>query len=97
MYEQGQEGSPGDKLLVYAGMSNICSQFSGIDNGDHAAHNHNLARCFSNLLLQALATFPMVTPGSADTVEALMVAVSLTSVSHNNTKLIVISHFHSHW
>lgn len=87
MYGEGQEGSPRDKLLVYAGMSNICSEFSGMDDGDAADYNHNLARSFSCLLLQALATFPMLAPASMDTVEALLAAVSSTGIWSSHMKL----------
>jgi len=96
MYEQGQEGSATDKLLVYAGMSNICSQFSGTDDGDLASHNHNLARAFSDLFLQALATFPMITPGTVDTVETLLVAVSIDSIPHESLRLTGLFHWHRH-
>jgi hypothetical protein len=90
MYEQGQESSALDKLLVYAGMTNICSQFSGIDDGSSAAHNHNLVKVFSGLLLQVLDTFPMMTPPTTGTVEALLLAVSLNFEPHSNTRLTLI-------
>lgn len=76
MYRDGQEAAPRDKLLVYSSLANICSEYSGVDGGESAAHNHNLAKGFSYLLLQALETFPMLTPASLDTAEALMVTVS---------------------
>ena len=96
MYEQGQEGSPRDKLLVYSGMSNICSEFSGMDDGRAADHNHTLARGFSYLLLQALATFPMLTPASMDTVEALLAAVSSDPIPCNDIKLTLMFPWHRH-
>ena len=75
MYEGGQEGPLSDQLLVYACLSNICSHLSNADQEVDAASYFEMARFFSNLLLQALATFPMMMPGSADVLEALVVAV----------------------
>ncbi|KAF4464017.1 fungal specific transcription factor domain [Fusarium albosuccineum] len=78
MYEEGQEGSPTDKLLVYAIMSNICTEFSAMRGTQAADHRYNLARSFSHMLLQTLATFPMLTPPSMDAAEALLIAASTT-------------------
>lgn len=75
MYQREQEGSPTDKLLVYSMMANICSELSGRDEGELAGYNYGLSRSFSNLMLQVLATFPMMTPACLDAAEALMVAV----------------------
>ncbi len=75
MYQRGQDGSPTDKLLVYSMMANICSELSGRDDGELAGYNHGLSRSFSNLMLQVLATFPMMTPPCLDAAEALMIAV----------------------
>lgn len=80
MYEKGRKSSPLDKLLVYSCMTNICSEFSGIDDGQSAIHHHNLARTFSALLLQALSTFPLLTSASMNTVETLLTAVRYDSV-----------------
>ncbi|KAJ3549170.1 hypothetical protein NM208_g641 [Fusarium decemcellulare] len=78
MYEEGQEGSPTDKLLVYAIMSNICTEFSAMRGTQAAEHRYNLARSFSHMLLQTLATFPMLTPPSMEVAEALLIAASTT-------------------
>ncbi|KAF5010795.1 hypothetical protein FDECE_3057 [Fusarium decemcellulare] len=75
MYEEGQEGSPTDKLLVYAIMSNICTEFSAMRGTQAADHRYNLARSFSHMLLQTLATFPMLTPPSMEAAEALLIAI----------------------
>ena len=75
MYQNGQEGSPSDKLLVYSMMANTCSELSGTDEGELASYNYSLSRSFSNLMLETLATFPMLAPACLDTAEALMVAV----------------------
>lgn len=81
MYENGLEGSTADKMLVYSGLSNICSEFSGASNGDEAEHNYRLSLTFFHLLSQALATLPALIPASIGTLEAVFAAVSLQSLS----------------
>ncbi|KAF4965820.1 hypothetical protein FSARC_6413 [Fusarium sarcochroum] len=78
MYEQDQKTTPTDKILVYSVMSNICCQFSGTDGAKAADSSQELSRTCSCLLLQALDTFPMLSPSSLTTAEALMVAASTT-------------------
>ncbi|KAH8714022.1 putative transcriptional regulatory protein C11D3.07c [Beauveria bassiana] len=80
MYENRLEGSTADKMLVYSGLSNICSEFSGASNGDEAERNHNLAITFFHLLSEALTTLPALMPPSMATLEALF-AAALTAVS----------------
>lgn len=77
MYEQDKKATPTEKLLVYSAMSNICCQFSSAE-GEKAAHSsQELSRTCSYLLLQALETFPMLSPPSMATAEAMMIAVSV--------------------
>lgn len=75
MYKDRQQTSLPDQLLIYACLSNICSHLSGVDHEPNAASYFDLARFFSNLLLQAFAAFPMMMPASADVLEVLVVAV----------------------
>lgn len=87
MYEQGHEGSPKDKLLVYSGLSNISSQVISEETAESAGYYHNLTKGFQYLLLQALASFPMLASASMDTAEAMLCAVSFASTPRNNGKL----------
>lgn len=79
-----------DKLLVYSIMSNLCSEFSGSDEGKAADSNYMLSKTFSNLLLQALSNFPLSTPASMEAAEALLSAVSLHSISVSSGQLITV-------
>lgn len=87
IYQEGEPGSLADRLLVYAGMANLCSETSSLEEGDLAAYHHKVGTSFSYLLLQTLATFPVTSPASMETVEALLVAVSsnLRNCSRNGT------------
>lgn len=75
MYKDHLQTSLPDQLLIYACLSNICSHLSGVDQEPNAASYFDLARFFSNLLLQAFACFPMMMPASAEVLEVLIVAV----------------------
>lgn len=88
MYEQGHEGSPKDKLLVYSGLSNISSQVMSEETAESAEYYHNLTKGFHSLLLQALASFPMLASPTMDIAEATLCAVSFASIPRNNGKLI---------
>ncbi len=83
MYENGLEGSTADKMLVYSGLSNICSEFSGASSGDEAEHLHRLAITFFHLLSQVLITLPALAPASMATLEAVFAAVSPKSQEAN--------------
>lgn len=87
MYEQGHEGSPKDKLLVYSGLSNISSQVMSEETAESVDYYHNLTKAFHSLLLQALGSFPMLASASMDVVEAMLCAVSFASIPCNNGKL----------
>lgn len=77
MYEQGQDVSPSDKLLVYSGLSNVCAEFTAQTDDMSASYNHGLYRAFSWLLLKSLANYPLIVPASIETLEALLLAVSV--------------------
>ena len=87
MYAQGYEGSPKDKLLVYSGLSNISSQVMSEATAESAGYYYNLTNGFPSLLLQALASFPMLAPASMDIAEAMLCAVSFATIPRNNGKL----------
>lgn len=78
IYEQGYDGSPIDKLLVYSGLANVCAEFTVETDDISASYNHSLQRAFSWLLMKTLATFPLLVPASLETLEALLLAVCTT-------------------
>lgn len=80
MYEIGLEMSTTDKLLVYSGLSNICSEFSGASVGEDADRNNKLSITFFHLLSDALTTLPALVPASMGTLESVFAAVSLRSL-----------------
>ena len=86
MYEQGHEGSPKDKLLVYSGLSNVSSQVMSKETAGSADYYYNLTKGFHSLLLQALASFPMLAPASMDVAEAMLCAVNFASIPRNKGK-----------
>ena len=81
MYEQGHDLSAKDKLLVYAGLSNISSQIISEATAESVDYYHKLNRGFHSLMLQTLASFPMLTPASMETVEAMLCAVRSAALS----------------
>lgn len=76
MYEKQRVCSPTEKLLIYAGLCNTCSEFTGEGDEGSILYHHRLARVFLSLLMKTLATFPLLTPASIEALEALIVAVS---------------------
>ncbi|EMC96618.1 hypothetical protein BAUCODRAFT_483952 [Baudoinia panamericana UAMH 10762] len=75
MYERRQEGSPTDKLLVFAGLTNISSEFTAEGDQTSVAYHHSLVLSFSALLLSTLATLPLLMPASVENLEALLMAI----------------------
>lgn len=57
-------------------LSNICVEFSAMDDGTTADLHHAMSRRFSDLLMASLAKYPLLMPASLETTEALLTAVS---------------------
>lgn len=76
IYQHGLDGTPSEKLLVYSGLSNVCSEFTSETDDFSASYAHNLKRAFTWLLMDTLSTFPLLVPASIETLEALLLAVS---------------------
>lgn len=77
MYERQQPLSRTGELLVYAGMSNLCSEFSSMSSNEAAEEIYEIGTRFSSLLLDTLGSFSMLTPASMESTEALMAAVCI--------------------
>lgn len=72
---------------MYSTLSNICGEFNAVNEDAAAEHDYTLSQTFSNMLLEALATYPLVSPASLDAAEALLSAVSFGALQHANDSL----------
>ena len=65
LYDNSQETSHTRRLLVYAGLFCLCSEFSTLDEGEGAEFYSNLAGAFQRLLLQVLTNIPLIVPATS--------------------------------
>lgn len=75
LYESSQDGSIFDRLLVYGAMSSLCSELSGITNGEESERYHFFSRSFSQHVLKTINVMPAIMTASCEGIEALLTAV----------------------
>ena len=76
LYQTDHNCSIFDRLMVYSGLSIICSDLSSTMDGAESERNHLLSRSFSQHVLKSVDVMPAILTASWDGVEALMAAVS---------------------
>ena len=77
LYECNQDGPIFDRLLVYGGLSSLCSELSGTTKGEESERYHFFSRSFSQHVLKTINIMPAIMTASCEGIEALLTAVGL--------------------
>lgn len=80
LYQNDHNGTIFDRLLVYSGLSIICTDLSSTSDGSESEHYHLMSRAFSQHVLKSVDVMPAILAASWDGIEALMSAVSAGSI-----------------
>ncbi|KXT10140.1 hypothetical protein AC579_503 [Pseudocercospora musae] len=74
MYQtDGVGGTMAERIIVYAGLYALATEFAAMDSGAKADRYHTLSRIFQQLAMSTISNFPLLAAAKRDNINALLI------------------------